>query len=195
MSSIDRKLVEHLTGALTGQDRGPVKRLFSRQKTEPPVIIWEPDLVDLRSRELSFLHTYWSGLHRGSCIPLAGSIDPIDMRPALGHIVIVEPVDGGADFRYRLFGTEVARRYGEDMTGRLTSEIEDGSYIAAYFLALYRAVSERRVPLFSRHFPSLLSSTTVWERLMLPLADGVGSVGKILVGQVPGPIRTRRAGR
>lgn len=50
-------------------------------------------------------------------MPLASEIDALEMRPALGYGMLVEPVDGGADFRDRLYGSNLAAVSGFDMTG------------------------------------------------------------------------------
>lgn len=45
------------------------------------------------------------------------------MAPLLSHIVVWEPVDNGADFRARLAGDELHRRFDGDIKGRLMSDL------------------------------------------------------------------------
>lgn len=51
-------------------------------------------------------------------------IRPEEFRRLLPHIGIVEVLDGGADFRFRLFGEELFRVTGFDRTGEKFSEMK-----------------------------------------------------------------------
>ena len=39
------------------------------------------------------------------------------MRRWLGNVLLVDVIEGGAEFVYRLYGSNVAERFGRDMTG------------------------------------------------------------------------------
>src|SRR3546814_18454171 len=74
----------------------------------------------------------------------------MQMRPALGHIMLLDVLDGGADYRYRVYGSEIAQRAGFDMTGKCTSELPTGSLASLFFIAVYQAVLLRPQPVYPR---------------------------------------------
>src|SRR5690606_40981648 len=44
-------------------------------------------------------------------MPARADMDPLELRDYLGWIVIVDVLDGGSDFYYRLVGTKVAHYF------------------------------------------------------------------------------------
>src|SRR3546814_16038514 len=92
---------------------------------------WSSDVCssDLPTPQLSFLLRYWLGLQDSDGRVAPDRIDPMQMRPALGHIMLLDVLDGGADYRYRVYGSEIAQRAGFDMTGKCPSELPTGSQI------------------------------------------------------------------
>jgi hypothetical protein len=107
------------------------------------------------------------------------------MRRALGYVMLVDVVENGQDFRYRLFGSAVAAVSGFDMTGKLLSEHAASGYILEFSLALYRASLQRKEPVFSQYAPVGTKMTAEWHRVALPLANPFGSVIRLLAGTVP----------
>ena len=108
---------------------------------------------EIDQAKLRFLMAYWSGLASNASIPLTSQIDPIEMRPSLGYAMLLEVVDGGRDFRYRVFGTEIAAVSEFDMTGHLLSEHRASAYIVEFALAVYRAAFVRRSAALDRALP------------------------------------------
>jgi hypothetical protein len=49
------------------------------------------------------------------------------LSPALRHLILYEPLDGGHDFRVRLAGSANLRRFGRDITGTRLSDLFDGN--------------------------------------------------------------------
>ena len=56
----------------------------------------------------------------------------------LGNAVVIDLDNDTDSLRYRLFGTVVAKRYYEDLTG--TTVTVTGGSLARYFAAAFRAV-------------------------------------------------------
>jgi hypothetical protein len=71
------------------------------------------------------------------------------------------------------------------MTGKLVSEHYASPHVVDFSLAGYRAVYRRREPLYTLRHPAGAQYTRSWERLVLPLLDDDGRVGRMLVGNVP----------
>lgn len=180
---------DHLAEAVARGDRRQLDELFAAEGLETPVIAWSPATVSLPDAALRFLNDYWRGLRNGDGLPLASAVQPPDMKPALGVIMLLDVLNGGEDFRYRVYGTRIAQYSGFDMTGRRTSEIRTSDYVSTFFLSLYRAAMIRREAVHTRHNPSAEVSARTWDRLILPLAGPDGEVGRLLVGNVAGAWR------
>lgn len=163
----------------------PIRDVFRKEGAHGPVVIWDPEADQMTAEPLAALLRYWSSLRRQQALPLADTIDPLAMRRALGYVMLVDAVEGGQDFRYRLFGSAVAAVSGFDMTGRLLSDHQASAYLRAFSLALYRAALQRRRSVFSRYAPAGTTLTAQWHRVTLPLTDRSGTVIRLLAGAVP----------
>ncbi|MDX2104104.1 MAG: PAS domain-containing protein [Alphaproteobacteria bacterium] len=150
----------------------------------PPTAIAEPLLV--------FLLQHWSTMARGKALPLARAIDPMDIRPALGQVVLLDVTDDGWDGRYRVFGTLLAERFGAELTGKRMSRGLPAASLPLH-IALLRMMLESGSPVWSRHPAPPEIAVADWTRLMLPLEDGNGTITRCLVGSLPGEWRTPRS--
>lgn len=153
---------------------------------------WSPK-HSILPEQLQILSRWWLALPREDTLPEDSAIDPLALREVIGYLMVLEPVSrsDGVDFRYRLYGTSIAGRSGFDLTGKLISESSVHRDVQHFFLAGYRAVFDRRLPLFSMHDAPPDVSVTTWSRLMLPFADSQGQIGRIVVGNYPGEKRPR----
>jgi hypothetical protein len=150
-----------------------------------PTLTWRPRVAALAAQQHRFLLRYWEDLRGTQPMPDAAKIDAVEMRPALGYINLIDPVEGGRDFRYRLFGSIVAAVSDFDMTGQLASTLKASPYVAEFVIAVCRAALTRGEPLFTEHGPPAAVYTATWHRLVLPLAGEDGKVTRLLVGMVP----------
>lgn len=99
-------------------------------------------------------------------------ISPVHFRGYLDYLTLVDAVDDGEDFRYRIYGTGVARHFGRDMTGKLVSELPTVS--AEFQIYFYQQVYFRRHPVFmiTEGHPDI--PVRQWSRLCLPVTtDGM----------------------
>lgn len=163
----------------------PIHEFFETLGVQQPEIIWNPSAERIATPQLRFLLEYWTRLERARRFPALRQLDPVEMRPALGYIMLVDAVDGGQDFRYRLYGSTISFVSGFDMTGRLLTEHPSSTYNIEYSLAVYRACLARQEPAHTTHYPSGTAKTRAWQRLILPLTDASGTVAHFLVGTVP----------
>jgi|HubBroStandDraft_1064217.scaffolds.fasta_scaffold00163_5 hypothetical protein len=141
-----------------------------------------PEPAALQGTANRFLLEYWLAEQQGA-MPPASAIDPIRMRPALGRILIVEPIEQGWDFRYRLFGTLVAAVSGYDMTGKLLSAHPLAPEMVCFAFALYRGLLVRPEPVMTMNVPPMAHFAR-WERIVLPFAGPGGEVTRFVVGNV-----------
>ena len=163
----------------------PVRDAFCENGAQGPEVTWSPSPSEMGAPPLAALLEYWLSLRKGDDLPPADSIDPLCMRRALGYVLLVDAVDEGRDFRYRLFGSAVAAVSGFDMTGRLLSEHGASAYLREFALALYRAAMQRRESVFCTYSPSGTVATACWHRVALPLTNRSGAVSRFLAGTVP----------
>lgn len=151
-----------------------------------PDIVWSPPVDRLGAPQLRFLLRYWTDLAGARAMPGIKEIDALEMRPALGYINLLDVIDGGEDFHYRVFGSVIAAVAGYDMTGRKVSALKTVPYMAEFALATCRAVVQRGEPLLTEHRPPPSAVPTVaWHGLILPLAGDDGAVARLLIGSVP----------
>jgi hypothetical protein len=108
-----------------------------------------------------------------------------DLRPSeltwlLGRIYLIDVLDGGADYRFRLFGIFWEKMYGADLTGQRLSELEAAGRLAA-LRGGYDTVMKTRLPLFQ---PGKLiwpnEKSIGYERLLIPFSDDDGQVSLIM---------------
>jgi hypothetical protein len=136
-----------------------------------------PDIHDQRLRGL---WGYWSGKRRGAALPGRASISPLEMRSWLGSLLLMDVVDAGRDFRYRLHGTQLVQLFGADLTGQLVSALPVRD--------VERLLGEGRTVVASRSW-HYTEETVVAEKqhiaiskLILPLAADGQDVDMLVVG-------------
>ncbi|HWK44867.1 MAG TPA: PAS domain-containing protein [Stellaceae bacterium] len=157
-----------------------------------PFVVESPEPGDIQDPRLQALLRYWECRRGTADAPPIAAIDPVEFRFILGWLMIMEPLEGGRDFRYRLYGTCIADAFGRDLTGR---NIGDSfPEVANLAITVYRRVMERRCAVLTRHTPPESIPIERWERLALPFLDSKGDVTRLLVGAIAqGVRRTDRA--
>lgn len=115
---------------------------------------------------------------RGS-VPRKMLFDAFVLRPWLGNLAIVEVIAGGHDFRYRLFGTKLVAAAGQDVTGKLISQIQGPKRDA--ILREYRLAAQTRKAVTVRARSLVAQEEMQLERLVLPLRGGGRTIDYLLV--------------
>ena len=146
---------------------------------------WAPRVDEAQTLPIRHLIRYFEEKSHGTESVQAAILDPADLRPALGYVNLLEPVDDGRDFRFRIFGTFVAAVTGQDLTGKCLSEVPASDYVVDHAMATYRAAYARRLPLLSTRVPLGAETTSRWERLVLPFTGAANEVVRLLAGVVP----------
>lgn len=124
-------------------------------------------------RQLYFL---WRDKCAGRRAPLRADFTVEELRPWLGHLLILDCVEED-DFRYRLYGTDLVGIFGFDLTGMLVSAAT--SRIGEKPLIEYQQVRALAAPSYvARSSPSARDYLTM-DKLALPLMEG-GTVNKII---------------
>lgn len=132
-------------------------------------------------KELNQVRAYWESKRRpDGGLPGRADIDPLEMRFALGHLVLtdVEPGDPPR-FRLRLVGSNVAERVGFDATGRYIDTIVPALW-PARVLPAYRRVVETAAPVFQAVDGVFDERYLRGEILRMPLAGDGKRVDMVL---------------
>jgi hypothetical protein len=175
-----------ITQAAIAGDFAPIESYLKSHGVQSVTLCWDPDPATLTVPELAFLHDYWLKLPKIGALARFDALDPLNMRPALGNIMLLETDEAADDYRYRLYGSRVAEQSGFDLTGKCTRDLPTDPAIGFLFRVSYRASAQRKRPLFTRHVPPASVGVVSWSRIVLPLADETGAARHFLVGNVPG---------
>lgn len=139
----------------------------------------------LRHPQLKSLYAFWVSRCDEETLPMAEDIEPADLRPWIGNLVVMdvrrESDDDGAeaaDYSYAYYSSGFASAFG-DKAGRSIDELPEEQ--RAVIKAEYDRVCHDRIPtsrVYTAEFPE---GRQTWERLVLPFFDPEGEVVKLLV--------------
>ena len=135
------------------------------------------DAIDrlVENRSIRTLYREWLDASRERDLPPFETFDP-ERRPLLsGNLMVLDPEDGA--FRYRHYGSGIARASGFDMSGRSTADFD--SDVGRFFEQKYHQVLASRRPLYTLHRASHARGVLLWERLILPVQTPAGSTSLI----------------
>jgi len=188
-------LIATLEAAIDAVDAETIAALYRAENRHPPSFLWNPTPADLPLEKLIRPLALWNSLRGPRDLPRFYEFDPLDLHQIMGYLNWLEPVDDGADFRYRVYGSQVAHRSGYELTGKCVGDMLASPLSKSMVIAGHRAVLRRRVPLLSVHVPEPNSNTTQWTRLILPFADRSDTACRLLAVNLPGDWREPGPGR
>lgn len=130
---------------------------------------------------LQALYDFWDEKRAGRVMPARADFDPLELKPWMGHLSLVETLDGGNDFLFRVHGTVLAwRLVGEDLTGRRLMELPyDWKEV---WREEYRRVVRTRAPYAVTRKASAMKDHVGIRKLILPLSDDGETVDMLLYG-------------
>jgi hypothetical protein len=184
-SRLDWAHIAQWTADIVAGDMRAIAACFEKHGAAAPGLAWNPAAERFDASALRFLTTYWHGLAGAGGLPHLKRVDPLALRPALGYVMLLDLVEGGRDFRFRLYGSLIASISGFDMTGKLLSEHPASAYAVEFTIASYRAAVQRREPLYTDRHPVGAVMATRWERVALPLVGDDGAIGRFVAGTAP----------
>jgi len=136
---------------------------------------------------LQQLHAYWETRREGRSYPARDEIDPLDLRFILGSLILVDVETAPLRYRYRLFGSDIARRQGFDMTGKYLEQ-HPWPELAAMARQTYDGVIASGQPALIRRHGLINDQYVDHISLVLPL--GHSQVEMLLAGVVFTPRET-----
>ncbi len=130
------------------------------------------------------LHALWETRRGGRAVPARRDLDVLDLREWLGWLTVMDLVDGGTDFIYRIFGTSQAAQIGLDLTGRRASTCPE---VTPSFLANLRQAAAARRPIYGTRVIEISARGYAyrWQRLILPLSRQGEDVDTFMILAAP----------
>jgi hypothetical protein len=132
---------------------------------------------------LSFVRDYWLNRRGSRSMPGRTDISPAQLKVQLPYLLLADVIDGGADFRYRLVGTELRRFFRGEPSGKLMSEAlaPFGAETVETTMKSYRAAIERRAPIRLTGAGSWYGQDLrFFDALLAPLSEDDATVNMIL---------------
>jgi hypothetical protein len=125
------------------------------------------------------LFTCWSRLPARGCVPERKIFDPMAIARILPVVSVLERI-GADEWRFRLVGTEIERRWGRTITGRDCLEIVSPE-AARIMRREFQEIVEQPCGSWSQRRVELVSGrVTAIETLRLPLRANDGAISLIL---------------
>lgn len=141
------------------------------------------DDLDLRSKislselaaRLTFdvqrdLLEYWDAIRGGAHLPSRSDFDPLEIPHALPYVGLIDIIEPGPQFRYRLIGTKMPAYAGRRLEGQLVDDQKTAAY-AAYLNCVYELPYRFHQPVFIRECAEFGDGLEdCFSRLILPMA-------------------------
>jgi len=136
----------------------------------------------IESGVLQDIYRHWLGMARGSGLPERSDFDPVDIPLLLPHIYLIDVVEDGADFRYRIVGTHITESVGFDFTGQLVSDFMRNNESEDRVKDYTRCLETRQPNCKSGNLVDYGREHMQYERLLCPMTRTGGQVEVILGG-------------
>ena len=139
-------------------------------------------MVEPKEPQLRALLDYWDGKRDGRSMPARGDLDPVEIPELLPHIVLVDTAESLAEFRYRLFGTELCKGFGHDRTGCRFAELPRLANFDEIYRGYWLTFTKEAPQYFHGQIDSDENSHIRYSRLTLPLSADGEHINMILGG-------------
>jgi hypothetical protein len=133
---------------------------------------------ELSTPALNALLDFWLAKRGDGKPPVSAAISPVDLRPWVANIAVFEIV-GDADFVYTYYGRALAAAFGPSPLGTTLDDLPGEQ--RRVLTAEYAQVRREGQPVARAHTADFRDGRATWERLVLPLTNGGGSVDKLIV--------------
>lgn len=147
----------------------------------------------LRHPRLKSLYAFWVARTDNDALPIAEDIEPADLRPWIGNLVVMdvtreaddddetgaEAAGGGDRYAYAYYASGFAEAFGGDKAGRSLDDLPEAQ--RALIQAEYDRVCREHIPTSRVYTAAFDGERQTWERLVLPFFTPEGEVAKLLV--------------
>ena len=142
---------------------------------------WSPDLLAACHESLRALHAYWNQKRGARAMPARGDLDPIDLKPLLPVMMLIDVVPDERRYVYRLVGTREVEMRGQDPTGKPVGEAYYAETPGETIQVLDHVVETRAPALFRGIYQPFASRTQSEDVIYLPLSPDGETVNMIVV--------------
>lgn len=140
------------------------------------------DPIVITDSKLQRLYDYWLGKHRDGRLPAKADIDPVEIPDLLMDIFLVDVVDGGADFVFKLAGSQVEEIYDGSLRGKSLFSMQDSTEITPVVQQYLDVVTQREPRYRDGDLRVFGKDRWLTRRLLLPLSSDGESVDVLLGG-------------
>lgn len=139
-------------------------------------------MPEIKHPQLRQLYDYWDGKRGGRALPARADLEPIEMRFAIGNVILVDVIDGEPlKFRFRLHGTNLAEQVRFDLTGKMLDEMPQAEF-RELTRQSFTKVAQTKQPLHGERDRILDNRRRTYETIILPLSSDGERVDMILCG-------------
>ena len=125
------------------------------------------------------LYRHWKDKCGGRPYPAWSDFDPLELRPWLGIINVVEVEPGTRRYKFRIFGQSGASLLGVELTGRYADELPD--YVVNTVLNDYTTLIETGKTIYRERQIGMPGGRTMrLMRLLMPLSSRGDALDMIL---------------
>jgi hypothetical protein len=178
---------DHICREVVQNGFADVERMYECYGSCNARLTWADATTVMENQNISTLFADYLRLRGTDSYVEWSAFQPVAHRDLLGDMHVLELDEISGQMRYRLFGTNVAHRYGKDLTGIHVAD--NVPSLAALYHGLFLASATAGQPIYSAHEPAKDSKVKDCQRLMLPFGDSAGRFHRLLVVHMPA--RTR----
>jgi hypothetical protein len=140
-----------------------------------------PDQLAGCHPSLLTLHEYWTARRGSRPMPARTDIDPIDLKPLLPVLILIDVVADARRYVYRVVGTHEVEIRGADPTGKPVAEAYYGETAEDTLYYLDRVVREQQPILYRGTYRPFSTRIQREDVLYLPLSQDGETVNMIMV--------------
>jgi hypothetical protein len=142
---------------------------------------WSPGQIAGCHATLQALYEYWNTRRGARPMPSRNDIDPVDLKPLLPHLILIDVVPDPRRYVYRLVGTHEVEMRGADPTGKAVEEAYYGESAEDTTYYLDRVVRTRQPVLYRGIYQPLSTRTQREDVIFLPMSRDGEAVNMIMV--------------
>ncbi len=141
---------------------------------------FDPDM-QCKDASLLAIYNYWESKRAGRLFPSRSDIDPADLVPHLGHMVLVDVEYEPFRLHYRLIGSTITTMMRRNATGLYYDELYSPDILASIYSS-YRWMIANKRPTRTYGEPVIgdRAAYHIHEALNLPLSSDGETIDKVL---------------
>lgn len=147
---------------------------------KPPRIVPVQDLTEMAARPLRDVYSYWDGLRAGRAMPSRQDMKPMTLGPLLPCLALIEVLDQGRDYRFRLVGTQLDSILRLPLTNSLLSDYPQADGRDSVKESYDLCVQTRQPHLSSGQLGHLDQHFILYDNLILPLSNDDTAVNMLV---------------